>query len=630
MSKLTRRAITLVKGGGASVAYLPTFALAPQVVYSQVKAVEAYTGPAARLVKASDLSTMNLPFTEAGELDPTGVATFTGASTTAADLWCDQLAGAANAERTTAEQRPQFYLANAVRGKFPIMMGTNVSGQIGANGLAIPSSVVNSRTGVTVLAVFAPYSGAASGYNLFSLGTDATATNNLNVLYATPSRLVVQNQVLNAGSAPCNMSAPSTLAIRSGSGTNQMKLRLNGVESTGTSSTAATLTGGVIGNPNGAAGPCGMYFFAVYPGVLTDAEISAWEAWAAARFDVVLAPTVGLTTDGDSITCGRTGFIFGRAMQFYGESALSTRVAITNFGVGGQTAAQVYARRATTFAAGYSASRAKNLLAVLMGTNDITQNSLWTFADAAVATTTATATISTNVLTVADATGIAIGQTVNAVGVPSLTAATYVTGVSGTSITISNNVTAALSDTAVKFGAGTTATSAVTASPTLPVASAAGFAAGHYIRATGVPFGTTVLSIAGNVLTLSGNVTVSNGAVVVAVDPAIANTLADGIYTNSIVPYVAAALAFGYNGVDVGTVIERATNTTNVGYEVARLRLNSNIVAGAAANNYGVIPYATPGNIQMNGDGIHPMGTPSGYGVLGGLLAARVNERLAA
>jgi len=74
-----------------------------------------------------------------------------------------------------------------------------------------------------------------------------------------------------------------------------------------------------------------------------------------------------------------------------------------------------------------------------------------TATSAALATTTATGSSGTPTITVASATGIAVGQFVVATGVPSNT---FVITVSGTTITLSNNLTAPLAATAINFYAG--------------------------------------------------------------------------------------------------------------------------------------------------------------------------------
>ena len=105
-----------------------------------------------------------------------------------------------------------------------------------------------------------------------------------------------------------------------------------------------------------------------------------------------------------------------------------------------------------------------------------------TATSAAIATTTATGTSGTPTITVASATGIVVGQFVVAAGVP---ANTFVITTVGTTITLSNNLTAPLAATAINFytaggiGTYTVASTFQTAGTTLgssgsPVAMVAG------------------------------------------------------------------------------------------------------------------------------------------------------------
>lgn len=66
----------------------------------------------------------------------------------------------------------------------------------------------------------------------------------------------------------------------------------------------------------------------------------------------------------------------------------------------------------------------------------------------AIATTTGSATLGSATLTVASATNVAIGQQVTGVGIPNLT---FVTALSGTTVTLSTAVTATISSSAVVF-----------------------------------------------------------------------------------------------------------------------------------------------------------------------------------
>jgi hypothetical protein len=85
-----------------------------------------------------------------------------------------------------------------------------------------------------------------------------------------------------------------------------------------------------------------------------------------------------------------------------------------------------------------------------------------TSATAALATTTATGTNGTSTITVASATGIAVGQLVIATGVPT---DTLVINIVGTTVTLNRNLTSGLSATAINFyTAGSTGTYTVTPS----------------------------------------------------------------------------------------------------------------------------------------------------------------------
>jgi hypothetical protein len=88
----------------------------------------------------------------------------------------------------------------------------------------------------------------------------------------------------------------------------------------------------------------------------------------------------------------------------------------------------------------------------------------WILIGTAAATTTATqATVGASTIVVASATNIALGQVVIAVGIAS---GTQVTGISGTTISISQPTTAALSSTAVNFVTPVTASTGIASGPT--------------------------------------------------------------------------------------------------------------------------------------------------------------------
>ena len=126
-----------------------------------------------------------------------------------------------------------------------------------------------------------------------------------------------------------------------------------------------------------------------------------------------------------------------------------------------------------------------------------------------------TATLGTTtglVLAVSSATGIVVGQSVVAAGIP---VGTIVSSISGTNITISQPITAAIaSGTTINFGNGTatpTLSTSLNAPNTLQfgttAASTAGIVPGMSVTVSGVPAGTVVTAINGGIVTLSNSVT---------------------------------------------------------------------------------------------------------------------------
>lgn len=105
---------------------------------------------------------------------------------------------------------------------------------------------------------------------------------------------------------------------------------------------------------------------------------------------------------------------------------------------------------------------------------------------AAAATTTATqAIVGSRTIVVASASGVAIGQVVVAAGISQ---GTLVVGISGTTITISQPTTAALSTTAVNFITAVTTTSGIACMPGAPLALAyvaSGFVCGICLNPAG-------------------------------------------------------------------------------------------------------------------------------------------------
>jgi hypothetical protein len=136
------------------------------------------------------------------------------------------------------------------------------------------------------------------------------------------------------------------------------------------------------------------------------------------------------------------------------------------------------------------------------------------FLPATVANTTlSTATLGTTtgkVLAVSSATGIVTGQSVS-VASGAIPSGAIVTGISGTNITISLPITAAIaSGVTVTFGGGTatpTLSTALNAPNVLQFASTTGVSVGMTVTGTSIPSNTTVTAVSSTLVTLSNSVT---------------------------------------------------------------------------------------------------------------------------
>lgn len=376
--------------GGASPApasppeFLPTFSVAPSVVYGQGQVVSTYSGPALRVVRASDSATLDIPIADR-VLDVSGVPAFGSGTTMAVDVWYDQSAAAGgNATQSTGSQRPTFRLENQIKGSYPFVLdGTSA-------GMDLPA-IVTDRRSVTILAVMC-VSGSAliSGTSspIMRLGSDASSANNLSVTYRTARAGIFEFQAAasggEAGTLRPNVALPYTFALKTGQGRsgaaidNTLALTVEGVSRIGNNGNVAagSLTGGRIG-PSATSEserfPTHYLFFAVYPGILSSADIAEFEVWASHRFGTLVSAIPSqVILDGDSITATvvRPASFFGAGGSYKAQQRIEKPFRWTTAAISGQLLTDAYANRATTMAL-YSAARVANYYYLAAGTNDI-------------------------------------------------------------------------------------------------------------------------------------------------------------------------------------------------------------------------------------------------------------------
>jgi hypothetical protein len=182
---------------------------------------------------------------------------------------------------------------------------------------------------------------------------------------------------------------------------------------------------------------------------------------------------------GPSVTLGDAGAATENILTSSDGSTRYNRIGLSNvqFVNGAMVISGVTGDDTATFTADISATT-MTVSAVSSGTLSVGQQvygtgvsqltritAQLTSATAALATTTATGTNGTPTITVASATGIAVGQLVIATGVPN---DTLVINIVGPTVTLSRNLTAGLSATAINFyTAGSTGTYTITPSQTV-------------------------------------------------------------------------------------------------------------------------------------------------------------------
>ena len=115
-------------------------------------------------------------------------------------------------------------------------------------------------------------------------------------------------------------------------------------------------------------------------------------------------------------------------------------------------------------------------------------------------TTTATGNLGSTTITVASATGLAIGQGISGTGIAS---GATITNIVGTTITLSAANTGAVSGTVNIFNSQMPSVTGLSGQSTVTVGSASGLSVGQTISGTNIAAGATITAISGNTLTLS-------------------------------------------------------------------------------------------------------------------------------
>ncbi len=362
-------------GGANNAPFVPMdLPSGAEAIYATVK-TNSWAGSCLRVARASDSAEQDIGFGADGFVDMAAADAFKGASSLSVVKWYDQSGNGRDIVDTTT--LPRLRSENIMGTKQPITMIAS-SGNAGSGRLTIPTSVSVSRQSYTCIAVQAPGGGVANSWGHFGLGTNATASENVHVLYDnTAGASAVQYtydtsfNTNNRKDFSIPVGRPSCTMLWSDA-TNKL-FRLNGREVSRTASTATTLAGGFIGRAPWASATIGtneFFMLAIYGSVLNSTQRAAIEAETTRIYGVNYSRAGIVVFDGDSITAGlnNAGFLLNLPRQT--AQLRNDNLFYFNMAVSGQTMATVNSNvsRAT---ARYDSGVGSNSFHIYAGTNDI-------------------------------------------------------------------------------------------------------------------------------------------------------------------------------------------------------------------------------------------------------------------
>jgi autotransporter-associated beta strand protein len=203
--------------------------------------------------------------------------------------------------------------------------------------------------------------------------------------------------------------------------------------------------------------------------------------------------------------------------------------------------------------------------------------------------------------------GFAAGMTVSGTGVPTGTKVTAVdiqtdpsSGAVTTTVTLNNqvNLTTATDLTATANPVVSNGAQAV-----LNLPSVAGLAVGETVSGTGIPTGTTIVSISGNTVTLSSTLAqgainaINSGNLLVSVNPVIGTPTSSSVQLVSVLGLSVGAEITGQTGIPANAQITKIDTATNTVYYTVNAAL-ANANTGGSMNSL-----KAPGSAGFNGAG---------------------------
>jgi len=343
---------------GAASAFLPTLATAPNGAYGLNKLVSAYSGPAVRVVRASDSAEQDIGFS-GNSLDTAAATTFQGASSLTVKTRYDQ-SGNANHIQYPGTQ-PTLWLGSG---------GPTITNYTASTPGTIPATLVIERANCSVfMTTRTPGLGATCAYWMFGdaanldMGLTTPRTGGQQALQPMIGGASVSATVANKqANAIANIGAIAYVS----SGTKQVVRRDDQVAEYGVAAAKTLNIGGQVGQAFSFAGRLDQRSFVVYPAALADADALAVQA-ALKTIDGAVAPALKAALfTGDSIVFGTGGINNRTITQALSLTSPNTFI-LRNNAIAGHQLDQHY----TQDLSGYVAPGIENFLVADYGHNDI-------------------------------------------------------------------------------------------------------------------------------------------------------------------------------------------------------------------------------------------------------------------
>lgn len=328
---------------------------------SGVVPVSGWTGGCAVVQRASDSATADIGFHN-GYMDWQAIVNHAGASTCSFRQFMDMSGNGMHPEQTDFAEMPTFRL---VRKRRQLYGATCY--RASGHWLDLPAGFSVDRRNCTIISV-----SAAQACNptsaMWQVGTGTT--DRLSFFNRCDGSAAVRTEAATLSSALYNTSQPEVLVLTSSASGTQC--RINGRSS---NLLAAAGTGAITGGMWGKSATAAyvfygnMYFFAVYPTVLSEAEIQGVERQLFEVFDVPQGVNKRILCDGDSFVWGQgeSGVPFSEFM----ERLSAGRFEIRNIGVSGRTLSTCATQFNNNVGNSYRADMARNIYVVRAGGNDI-------------------------------------------------------------------------------------------------------------------------------------------------------------------------------------------------------------------------------------------------------------------